>query len=215
MTSAMERCAWCHGLMDDSGDSARRRRRDRLTCSNRCRKALSRELKHEKRSNDSRAKGVTQGSTPYDEPPRPGESFYQPSVGDERFHRQLAQEAIRALPLTDEERQLHARAQRNIGVELPEFTQMRLDREYERMRLEAAEAARADPIRVQDQLDRSTYSHPARRAIRSRRNNKPVDPSMQVLRPPGRQSGPHPWDDEPQCIQAPVGRNTQRSMLPW
>ncbi len=88
--------------MRDPADDSARTRRNRLTCSNRCRKALSREMKRQQRSNYTRARSVTPGDTPHDEPPHPGGSYYQAPVGDVRFHRQLAQEGTRALPLTDE-----------------------------------------------------------------------------------------------------------------
>ena len=133
-------------------------------------------------------------------------SFYQAQLGDERFYRQLAQEATRATPLTPEEERLLQLQKRNRGVELPEFTRMRLDRAYELQRLEAEDYRRANPIRAEDAYDASTRGNVGRRASQERsRRNKPHDASVQLLRPPG-QSGPMPWSDEPTCTTAPWAR---------
>lgn len=192
----MKMCAWCHSPMDDT-----KRRR---TCSTRCRKALSREMKQARRSNYTRASSVTPGDDPYAEPPRPGESFYRASAGDERFKRQLARDGTRAQPLTDEERTLLARQCRNPGPLLPELQQRLLDHELERMRLEAAEYHQA-AIKVEDRFDPSSWGSVAARAIQSRQRNKPIDPNLYALRPPA-QPGHRPTGDLPQCVNAPWSR---------
>jgi hypothetical protein len=84
---------------------------------------------------------------------------------------------------------------------------MLLDREYERRRAEAADHQVA--TKVEDPLDPSSLGSLAHRAIQSRNRNKPQAPDLHVLRPPGRQSGPHPWDDLPSMADSPP-RNTPR-----
>ena len=142
------------------------------------------------------------------EPPRPGTSgVVAESRADARFRAALASHREASQPLDDYERRLLALQKRNPGPMLVELQQRMLAREYERQRQEAEETARADPIRVQDQLDPTTYGHVARRAILSRsRQSKPSDPNLRALRPPV-ESGHGPWDEEPQCIQAPWSRS--------
>ena len=200
----MRLCGWCHEPMNDT---TRRRRKDAVTCSSRCRKALSRDTKQARSGNSVRARRATPGDVPYDEPPRPGASFYQASLGDERFHRQRAQEDTRAIPLTDYERILLDRQRRNPGPLIPELAKIQLDRAIEQQRREAEEHGRHDPIKVQDQFDPGTRDHVARRGLLSRnRQSKPADPNLRVLRPPG-QSGHGPRAGEAECIQAPWSRS--------
>lgn len=145
------------------------------------------------------------------DPPVSRTSALNESRADRAFRSALAAESTRAAPLTDEERQLLAAQRRNPGVLLPQLHQRLLDHELERRRALAEEAV--NPIKVEDPYDATTLGSRARRAQQSRRNNRPVNGNLYALRPPV-QSGPYPGD-EPQCIQAPVGRNTPRSMLPW
>ena len=168
------------------------KRRGALFCKDRCRKRFDRWQK----------KAVSDG---YD-PPVSRTSSINESRADDTFRRQLASAATRTLPLTDEERILLARQKRNPGPLMPELAKIQLDRAVELQQREIAEAARANPLRVQDQLDPTTYGHLARRAILSRsRQSKPQDPNLRVLRPPV-EPGHGPWDEEPQCIQAPWSR---------
>ncbi len=147
----------------------------------------------------------------YEPPPPDTSGVLAESRADARFRAHLASHQMASQPLDDDERELLARQRRNPGPLLPELQQRLLDREYERRRAEAAEAARADPIRVQDQLDPSTYGHLARRAILSRnRSTKPADPNLYALRPPG-QSARYPGD-LPETLNAPP-RNTPRRLL--
>jgi len=134
-----------------------------------------------------------------------------PDRAEERFREQYESERVRSQPLTDQERELLAHQRRNPGVLLPELQQMLLDRATEQQRREAAERSQHQPIKVEERLDPSSHGSLARRARYDRARNRPADPHVSVLRPgPGR-SGPHPWDDEPQCFDAPVGRN----VIPW
>jgi hypothetical protein len=89
-------------------------------------------------------------------------------------------------------------------VLLPQLRDKLLERELERMRLEAAETSQDQPLKVQDPIHNPDPTVVARRAIQSRRINKPVDPNMHLLRPG--QPGPHPLDDLPECIPAPWSR---------
>ena len=201
----MRSCAWCGQPMDDT----KRRRKDALTCGNRCRKALSRDAKRHRSSNYTHGGSVPPPGVPYAEPPRPSETrSYGSSLADARFRSQLANEGIRAQPLTDEERDLLARQRRNQGVLLPELQQLLLDRELERREREAAERSQHQPIKVEDPLDPSTMGSLARRAIASRNANRryAADPNMHVLRPG--MSGPSydPLDDSPECVDAPWSR---------
>jgi hypothetical protein len=173
------------------GRSLKDHRPDALFCGRRCK------TRYRRRPVDSN----------YIEPPASGTNVRAETRADVRFRAALSAEGIRAIPLTDEERRLLDAQRRNRGVLLPALQQRMLAREYERIRLEAAEAARADPLRVQDQLDTSTYGHLARRAIQSRdRNSKPVHPDIRALRP-GR-SGPswQPSAAEAEMTDAPWSR---------
>lgn len=144
------------------------------------------------------------GADGYD-PPVSRTSSINESRADSTFRRQLANESIRATPLSEYERTLLARQKRNPGPLIPELQQIALDRANELQQREIAEAARADPIMVEDQLDPGTRGHLARRAIQSRsRQGKPVDPNLRALRPSPR-PGPYP-DDLPECFTAPWAR---------
>ena len=194
----MKTCAWCHEPMPGT-------RRRRVTCSNRCRKALSRETKRHRSSNSNQAGSVTPGDDPYVEPPRPSETrSYGSWRSDETFRRMLAAEAARSQPLTPQERELLTRQRRNPGVLLPELQQMMLDRELERMRREAAEYASHQPLKPENPLDPSSLGSLARRASESRRANRPADLHMAILRPGP--SGPYPDDYANECIdKASIG----------
>ena len=142
------------------------------------------------------------------EPPGPTASnVMAESRADATFRAQLANHQEASEPLTDYERMLVRRQKRNPGVLIAELAKIQLARAIEQQQREIEEAARHDPLRVEDPLDRATRGHLARRAIQSRsRQGKPADPHIGVLRPPG-QSGHGPWDDSPQCIQAPWSRS--------
>jgi hypothetical protein len=197
----MTRCTWCHEPMDD----AKRRRKDAVTCSNRCRKALSRELRHSRRSNSTHAGSVTPGNDPYAEPPRPETAPFADSRADERFRAQLSHQTVTSQPLTEEEVSLLALQRRNPGVLLPQLQQRLIDIETERRRREIAETYYDQPpLKVQDRLHDPDPTVVARRAIQSRRINKPVDPNAYILR--SRQPGPH-LDDLPECVDAPWSRS--------
>jgi hypothetical protein len=189
-------------------DDTKRRRKGALTCGNRCRKALSRDAKRRRQSNYTDAGSVTPAGVPYAEPPRPGESdSYGSLLADARFRSQLANEGIRAMPLTDEERDLLARQRRNPGVLLPELAQLQVDRAEEQQRRELAETSQYEMIKPENPLNPESIGSLARRARESRQANRHLatNPDAYILRP-GHQSGPHPWDDEPECITAPWSR---------
>ncbi len=131
-------------------------------------------------------------SSNYPEPPRPGTNVRTETHADARFRAAVASHQEASEPLTPEEEKLLALQRRNPGVLLVELQARMLAREFERQRAEAAELARHDPLRVQDQLDPSTRDHLRRRAIQSRsRQNKPQDPNIRALRPAPRH-GPYP-----------------------
>jgi hypothetical protein len=205
VTDQGERCAWCSGPLVDPANTSARARRNRLTCSNRCRKARNRELKQREISNHSRAHNVTPGYAQFDEPPRPGGSLYQASLGDERFHRQLAREGTQAPLLTAADR---AAQRRNPGVQLPHIQQKILDHELAQRQADAADHARAIVAKVEDPYDPSSLGSVAAQGARSRQRNRPQEPYRT-----GRNSGPDPWSEEPQCITSPWGRNTPRHMM--
>jgi hypothetical protein len=200
----MKLCAWCGEPMNGT-------RRKRLTCSNRCRKALNRQANRDRSSSSTQARSVTPGSVPYLEPPRSAETgSYAAWLADERFRAQLADHDVMSQPLTDDERELLRLQRANPGVLLEPLRQRQLDRAIEQQRREAEIYQERQPLKPENPLDPSSLGSLGRRAAQSRRLNRPVDPHLSILRP-GHQSGPHPWDDEPQCIDWPVGRNT----VPW
>ncbi len=189
-------------------DDTKRRRKDAVTCSNRCRKALSREAKHHRGSNSTYDRRVTPGNDPYVDPPRPGETGpFAADRATRRFRAQLSRNAVASQPLTADERQLLALQRRNVGVMLPDLRDKLLEREFERMRQEAAETSQDQPLKVQDPIHNPDPTVVARRAIQSRLINKPVDPYARILRPG--QPGPHPFDDAPECFDAPWSRNAR------
>lgn len=194
-------CEWCDGEIPGQ-------RKSRRTCSDRCRKALSRARLRTRLSNLTRARNVTDDNMPYVEPPA-GNSIAQDRA-DAVFRRQLAAEGVRAEPLSDRQRELIALQKRNIGVLLPELQQLLLDRERERQAAEAAERARHQPLAVEDPHQPSTLGSVSRRARYDRARNRPQDPHVAILRPMPGQSGRGPWDDDNQCITVP-GRN----IVPW
>lgn len=205
----MKRCAWCQEILDDT----KRSRRNRLTCSNRCRKALSRDAKRTRSSNSTRASSVTPDDVLYMEPPARRENPFARVDADDRWRSQYAAEAVRSQPLTPEEKAAIAWQKRNPGPLHPLLAQRVIDAERERQAAEAAERARHQPIEVEDPHRPSTMGSVARRARYDRSRNRPQDPHVSILRPgPGR-SGPRPWDssDDPQCLEWPVGRN----VIPW
>ncbi len=172
------------------GDPLENRRPEAIFCRQKCKRRYYRRVQESKY-----------------EPPLPGtSSVLTESRADARFRAALASHQEASQPLDDYERELLARQKRNPGPMLVELQQRMLAREYERMRQESEEAARHDPIKVEDPLDPSTRDHLRRRAIQSRgRQGKPVDPNLRVLRPPG-QPG-HGPDDAPECVQAPWSRS--------
>ena len=105
------------------------KRRGALFCKDRCRKRFDRW------QNKAEANG-------YD-PSVSRTSALTESRADATFRAQLASHQIASEPLTDEERILLARQRRNRGVMLPQVRDKLLEHELERMRLEAAEVARA------------------------------------------------------------------------
>ncbi len=134
-----------------------------------------------------------------------------PDRADERFRDQLEQHVARSQPLTPEERSAIAWQRRNPGPLHPLLAQRLIDHERERQAREAEARSQHQPLKVEDRLDPSSHGSLARRARYDRARNRPQDPHVSVLRPgPGR-SGPQPFDDEPQCFDAPVGRN----VIPW
>jgi hypothetical protein len=191
-------CAWCGQPMDDT----KRRRKDAVTCSNRCRKALSREMKHRRSSSYTDAGSVTAPGVPYVEPPRPG--ALAADRASERFHRQLSRHVEASQPLNAEERAIRDHMRRNPGVLHPVLAARHVEAERERREREAAEYASHPPVKVEDPFDPTSQGSLARRAIQSRAINKPQDPYERMLRPG--QSGPHPLDDLPECIDAPWSR---------
>ena len=134
-----------------------------------------------------------------------------PDRADKRFRDQYESEQVRSQPLTPEERSAVAWQRRNPGPLHPLLQQRLIGHELERQAREAAERSQHEPLKVEDRLDPSSHGSLARRARYDRARNRPQDPHVSILRPgPGR-SGPHTWDDEPQCFDAPVGRN----VIPW
>lgn len=137
------------------------------------------------------------------EPPRPGNSIAQDRT-DREWRRQLAAEAIRAEPLTDEEHQALVLQHRNPGPLVPFFRKRHLA--HAEAELRARSAAVRDPraIKVEDPYDPATIGSVAARARQSRALNKPVEPYRSMLRP-GPESGPSPYDYEAEMTDAPAG----------
>lgn len=179
-----------------------------VTCSNRCRKALSREAKRHRGNNSTYGGSVTPGTDPYVEPSRPETGPFADSRADERFRAQLSRQTVASQPLTEEEVSLLALQRRNPGVLIPQLRDKLLERELERMRQEAAETSQDQPVKVQDPIHNPDPTVVARRAIQSRNANRrcAADPNIAFALRPGQSSGPHPWDDEPQCVDAPWSR---------
>ena len=186
-------CLQCGGPMDN-------RRSDAVFCRQKCRRRYSRRAE----------------SSNYAPPPSGTSGVLAQSRADETFRRQFANEGIRAMPLTDEERDLLARQRRNPGPLLPELRDKLLEHELERMRREAAEYSQFQPLKPENPFDPSSQASLARRAIASRNANRryAADPNMHVLRPS--QSGPDPLDDLSECIDAPWarGRGSRRGRAP-
>ncbi len=198
----MRRCAWCQEVMDDT----KRSRRNRLTCSSRCRKRLSRAARGSQSSNSTRGGSVTPGDVPYAEPPARRENPFARHDADHRWRFQYAAEAVRSQPLTPEEKAAVAWQKRNPGPLHPLLAQRLIDHELERQAAEATERAQHQPLAVEDPHRPSTVGSVARRARYDRSRNRPQDPHVSILRPgPGR-SGPHPWDSDNECVTAPWSR---------
>lgn len=211
VTDSPESCAWCRGPLTPGNPGRARRGRARLTCSNRCRKAYNRDLKASRSSNYVPGHIVTPPDAAYAEPPARRENPSARYDADGRWRSQYAAEAVRSKPLTDYERSLLMKQRRNPGPLIPELAQIQRDRAEEQQRLEALERSQHQPLKVEDRLDPSSQGSLARRARYDRSRNRPADPHASILRPgPGR-SGPHPWDDDPQCLEWPAGRN----VIPW
>jgi hypothetical protein len=176
----MRRCAWCHEPMDDKT----RRRKHAATCSNRCRKALNRQMRCSGGSNSIQGRSVTPGDVPYSEPPRPSETgSYGAWLSDERFRAQLSHHEEATRPLTQDEKVLLDRQRRNVGVLLPELRDKLLDRAAELRRREIAETHVDEPLKPENPFDPSSQGSLARRAMQSRAINRPVDPHAYILRP--------------------------------
>jgi len=196
-----ERCAWCGQPMDDT---RRRRGRARLTCGNRCRKALSREAKRSRSSKSNQAGIVTAGDVLYSEPPRPSETRSHGSWrSDETFRRMLAAQAVRSQPPTAEERAAQDWERRNPGIRHPLFVARWAEADAERRSREQAEYGARQPLKVEDRLDPASLGSLARRARESRRINRAADQYTR-MRPDG-QPGPPSWSDN-ECVDAPEGR---------
>ena len=166
------------------------KRQGALYCKDRCRKRFGRH--QEKLAETGYAPPLSRTSAIYE------------SRADQRFRAALAGEGIRAQPLTDDERELLARQRLNPGVLLPELQARLIEVDAER-RLELAETYDDRPLKVEDRFTNPDSTVVARRAIQSRRINKPVDPNAYILRPS--QSGPsHYPGDLPECIDAPWSR---------
>ncbi len=180
-------CLQCGGPMEH-------RRSDAVFCRQRCRRRYYR-------------RGQSGRSSNYADPA----AWPFPDRADERFREQLTAEAVRSQPLTPEEKAAIAWQRRNPGPLHALLAQRLIDHELERQAREAAERSQHEPIKVEVPSDPSSHGSLARRARYDRARNRPADPHVSVLRPgPGR-SGPPPFDDEPQCFDAPVGRN----VIPW
>jgi hypothetical protein len=196
---AVRACVICEKPLDDG----RKRRRDAVTCGSSCRTLLWR-ARRKARHGDSvpyvDVNGDGYGSVASFQPPpsHPG------PTGDDRFYEQASlQDDV--ITYTPAERQWQSR---NPGVMHPDVQRRMLDRELARQQRQAEEAASNRGLRPENRLDPSSRGSVARGAVESRRISRPADPYGRMLSP-GR-SGPHPWDNEPQCITVP-GRN----VIPW
>jgi hypothetical protein len=205
VTDTPESCTWCRGPLTPGRPGRARRGRARLTCSSRCRKALNRDIRASQSSNYTPGDIVTPPDAAYAEPPARRENLFARYDADDRWRSQYAAEAVRSQPLTPEEKAAIAWQKRNPGPLHPLLAQRHVDAERERQAAEAAERARHQPLAVEDPHQPSTMDSVSRRARYDRARNRPQDPHVAVLRPgPGR-SGPHPWDDDNQCVDAPKG----------
>jgi hypothetical protein len=93
----VNRCVWCHEPMDDT----KRRRNDAVTCSNRCRKALSRDAKRHRSSSSTDGGSVTAPGVPYPGPSRPSETGpFATDRATRRFRAQLSRNAVASQPLS-------------------------------------------------------------------------------------------------------------------
>jgi hypothetical protein len=95
---------------------------------------------------------------------------------------------------------------RNPGTPVEYFR--RRDAERAQAELAARQAAlRGDPraIRVEDPYDRATIGSRARMGQHSRAINAPRGQQLRMMRSGPPRSGPHPWDDDAECIDAPEG----------
>lgn len=158
-------------------------------------------MKRQGGSYSTQAGIVTAGDVPYSEPPRPSETgSYGAWRSEETFRKMLAAEAVRSQPLTAHERELLRLQRANPGPLLPELAQLQLDRALEQQRREQSETSYDQPLKPESRLDPSSQDSIARRGRVSRQRNRPVDPHLSILRPPG-QPGHGPWDnDEPECF---------------
>lgn len=196
---AVRKCVICSRDLDDG----RKRRRDAVTCSASCRTLLWR----------ARRKARHGDSVPYADVNGDGSGSvaYQPpaaspwSRSDDRFYEQAALQDEAAIVITEAER-LWMR--RNPGPMHVDVQRRIYERELARKQRQAEEAASHTGLKPESPFDPSSRGAVARQAMESRRLNRPADPYGRMLSP-GR-PGPHPWDDEPQCITVP-GRN----VIPW
>jgi hypothetical protein len=196
---AVRACVICEKPLDDG----RKRRRDAVTCGASCRTLLwraRRKIRQDGSAPYVDVNGDGSGSVASFQPP----AFHPGPTGDDRFYEQAAL-SDDVITYTPAERQWQSR---NPGVMHPDVQRRMLDRELARQQRQAEEAASHRGLRPENRLDPSSRGSVARGAVESRRINRPARPDGRMLSP-GR-SGPHPWDDGPQCITVP-GRN----VIPW
>jgi hypothetical protein len=203
-------CVICERPLDDG----RKRRRDAVTCGASCRTRLWGARSRLRRDGGVPVNSDGYGSLASFQPParRPGESHW--SQSDDRFYSQAAIQDEGAITLTRAER---AWQSRNVGVMHPAVQQRLLDRELARRRREAEEAASHNVIKVEVPSDPASHGSVARRAMQSRRANRPQDPYERILLP-GR-PGPSPRypssAPEAEMTNSPWGRPTPRSSIGW
>ena len=125
---------------------------------------------------------------------------------DKYWQRQYREAEQAAEPLTARERELLRLQKANPGPLRPELAAIQLARQIEQQRRQQADTY-DQPFAVQDPIHNPDETVLARRGRLSRRLSRHLaaDPHMGILRPGPSRSGPHPWDDEPECIEAPAG----------
>jgi hypothetical protein len=171
-----------------------RRRSDAVFCRPRCQRRYARRPR----------------SSNYLEPPlastAAGPGVLAGTRADDRFRAQYEQHVEAEKPLTPIERSWLAQQKRNPGVLIEPLRQIQIARAIEQQRREAESYRQHQPFAVQDPIHNPDPTVVARRGRASRQANKPVDHARSIMRPLDRHPGPHPWDDEPECITAPWSR---------